>query len=475
MLSAYVVKHEKTFVHTSPYSYFCMIRIYRNMKRILPVVSVILTLFGCQSLGFYGSYDYAFIGVSDYNMSDTARVENHNYEDSLISINWSINNGWGFDFALTNKTNGNIEIDWRKVSFISPCGYMSRSTVDFNSFIPPAATISQRLRWAKFSPMPMASLEAYNYNIWSTYKIIEIRPTYYIEIRDAWKSMLGKQFSVNPATITKPLRILEEKGYVSIVPKLGAFVISKGNTVITHTLGVICIRQNGEFDESEQRYLRSLYHYSPYTVSQIAAEIDSEAEQQGFHAILIHIGAEQLRQNPAYLTTLPVDGMIFIFSSLTYEIAEILKKKHIPFISTNACYSISEVNYIDFNMVQGIGDLLSLLLAQGYTRIAYFAPAGKYGFKQRIYNMFRKKLGNLFHEEFFVTGSDSSGEESTLENDPERISACAEKLLCGTKDVPEVILCNADLADLLETMITNLLLQKDCHGTSHSDLHSFCD
>ena len=196
MLSAYVVKHEKTFVHTSPYSYFCMIRIYRNMKRILPVVSVILTLFGCQSLGFYGSYDYAFIGVSDYNMSDTARVENHNYEDSLISINWSINNGWGFDFALTNKTNGNIEIDWRKVSFISPCGYMSRSTVDFNSFIPPAATISQRLRWAKFSPMPMASLEAYNYNIWSTYKIIEIRPTYYIEIRDAWKSMLGKQFSV---------------------------------------------------------------------------------------------------------------------------------------------------------------------------------------------------------------------------------------------------------------------------------------
>ena len=264
---------------------------------------------------------------------------------------------------------------------------------------------------------------------------------------------LGKQFSVNPATITKALRILEEKGYVSIVPKLGAFVISKGNTVITHTLGVICIRQNGEFDESEQRYLRSLYHYSPYTVSQIAAEIDTEAEQQGFHAILIHIGAEQLRQNPAYLTTLPVDGMIFIFSSLTYEIAEILKKKHIPFISTNACYSISEVNYIDFNMVQGIGDLLSLLLAQGYTRIAYFAPAGKYGFKQRIYNMFRKKLGNLFHEEFFVTGSDSSGEESTLENDPERISACAEKLLCGTKDVPEVILCNADLADLLETMI----------------------
>ena len=68
---------------------------------------------------------------------------------------------------------------------------------------------------------------------------------------------LGKRFGVNPATITKALRILEEKGYVSIVPKLGAFVISKGNTVSSHTLGVICIRQDGEVDESEQRYLNS--------------------------------------------------------------------------------------------------------------------------------------------------------------------------------------------------------------------------
>ncbi len=264
---------------------------------------------------------------------------------------------------------------------------------------------------------------------------------------------LGKRFGVNPATITKALRILEEKGYVSIVPKLGAFVISKGNTVSSHTLGVICIRQDGEVDESEQRYLNSLYHYSPYTVSQIAAEIDSEAVRKGFHAILIHIGAEQLRQNPAYLTTLPVDGMIFIFSSLTYEIADILKKKHIPFISANACYGISEVNYIDFNMIQGIGDLLDLLLERGYKRIAYFAPSGSYGFNERICNLFRKKLGPLFHEELFVTGSDSFGEESNRRKDPEQICACAEKLLCGTEEAPEVILCNADLADPLEAMI----------------------
>ena len=84
--------------------------------------------------------------------------------------------------------------------------------------------------------------------------------------------VLGRQFGVNPATISKALRVLEEKGYVSIIPNSGAFVIPRGNTISNHTIGVICIRRSGEEEVTEQRYLNSRYHYSPYTVSQIAAE-----------------------------------------------------------------------------------------------------------------------------------------------------------------------------------------------------------
>ncbi len=266
--------------------------------------------------------------------------------------------------------------------------------------------------------------------------------------------VLGRQFGVNPATISKALRVLEEKGYVSIIPNSGAFVIPRGNTISNHTIGVICIRRSGEEEVTEQRYLNSRYHYSPYTVSQIAAEIDGEAARAGFHAILVHIGAEQLRQNPAYLTTLPVDGMIFIFSSLTYEIADVLKKKHIPFISANGCYGISEVNYIDFNMAQGIGDFLDELRERGYTRIGYFGPPGKYGFNERVYNIFRKKLGPLFRPHLFAAEAESFDLEFSRED--ESPEARARALIGTPGELPEVILCNADLADPLEKTIRDL-------------------
>lgn len=266
--------------------------------------------------------------------------------------------------------------------------------------------------------------------------------------------VLGRQFGVNPATISKALRVLEEKGYVSIIPNSGAFVIPRGNTISNHTIGVICIRRSGEEEVTEQRYLNSRYHYSPYTVSQIAAELDGEAARAGFHAILVHIGAEQLRQNPAYLTTLPVDGMIFIFSSLTYEIADVLKKKHIPFISANACYGISEVNYIDFNMAQGIGDFLDELRERGYTRIGYFGPPGKYGFNERVYNIFRKKLGPLFRPHLFAAEAESFDLEFSRED--ESPEARARALIGTPGELPEVILCNADLADPLEKTIRDL-------------------
>lgn len=169
----------------------------RKSFRILAVaVCVMATLTGCRSLGFYGRYDYSFVGVSDYNLTDTVAVEDGvHYSDSLIDIRWTIVNST-FTFNLTNNTNENIEIDWRKVSFISPAGNISRSAVEFNSFIPPKTSMNQTLRWTRFAPAAMVNMAPYNYTIWSTYRIIEIRPTYYIAVRDAWKDMLGTQFSV---------------------------------------------------------------------------------------------------------------------------------------------------------------------------------------------------------------------------------------------------------------------------------------
>ena len=167
------------------------------MRNLLLVISIILILPGCQrALGFYGSYDYSFVGVSDNELKDTLSVSNTVYSDSLITMRWRMDLRYLFHFDLENKTDENIEIDWRKVSFITPSGQIVRSVVDFASFIPPKSHLSDFMRWERFRPWGLANFEDIDYHVWFTYRAIEIRPTYYIEVRDSWKDFLGTRFSV---------------------------------------------------------------------------------------------------------------------------------------------------------------------------------------------------------------------------------------------------------------------------------------
>lgn len=166
------------------------------MRNLIIFLFSIITLSGCRALGFYGSYDYSLVGVSGYNLTDTVYVEDGmHYSDSLIAMQWSITNST-FLFHLTNKTDGNIEIDWRKISFISPGGGLTQANVRYNSFIPPKTSFSNPIRWNRFAPVPLINVGGYNYTVWGSARIIEIRPTYYIAVRDAWKDVLGTQFSI---------------------------------------------------------------------------------------------------------------------------------------------------------------------------------------------------------------------------------------------------------------------------------------
>ena len=176
------------------------------MKNLLIAAMALLSIAGCRALCFYGHYGYDFVGVTDNEFKDTVFTDkiltndsligrSNVYEDSLISIIWKIENN-NIRYELYNKTDENIEIDWRKVAFITPGGTMTRSAVNFNSFVPPHTTMVQNMQWQRFIPNSLYNLKRYNYTIWSTYKIIEIRPTYYIDVRDAWKEVLGRQFSI---------------------------------------------------------------------------------------------------------------------------------------------------------------------------------------------------------------------------------------------------------------------------------------
>ena len=169
------------------------------------VLSSVIFLTGCKSTGFIGSYEYGFVGVSDYNLEDTVSVEGGVYENDMVKVSWYIG-GYrnSFNLKLENKTNGNIEIDWRKVSFISPGGTLARSVIEEVTFIPPKTALEKAMRWSRFTPVSLLNVPniGYKYTIWGTWKIIEIRGTHDIIVRDAWKEILGTPFSVYlPMTI----------------------------------------------------------------------------------------------------------------------------------------------------------------------------------------------------------------------------------------------------------------------------------
>lgn len=167
------------------------------MRNFLVVLFALLALTGCRSLVFRGIYQYDFVGVADYNLKDTVAVSEGVYEDSLVKVQWYVD-GHILHFQLENLSDENIEIDWRKVSFISPGGTLTRSVIDENSFIPPKTSLSKVMRWQRFTPVALLNVPRlrYKYTIWGTWKIVEIRATHDIEVRDAWKEILGTPFGV---------------------------------------------------------------------------------------------------------------------------------------------------------------------------------------------------------------------------------------------------------------------------------------
>lgn len=180
-----------------------------DMKKhhIYLLAAIVMAALSSCGTAYYGSYEYSFVGVTDNRLADTLSAIDGEYEDSLITASWGFVGNLMF-IDLYNKTDEDIVIDWRKVSLIFE-GSMTRAAYDFETFIPPHTFLKQQIRWTRFTPVILYSLNPYNYYGYHTYKIIEIRPTYELEVRNSWTRLLGTQFSVYmPMTING-----EEKSY----------------------------------------------------------------------------------------------------------------------------------------------------------------------------------------------------------------------------------------------------------------------
>ena len=118
---------------------------------------------------------------------------------------------------------------------------------------------------------------------------------------------LSREFGVNQLTMSKAIRLLEEKGLVTINGTRGTFVNEERRSrPVYKVIGLVGVTKLDERD-----YI--LDNLEPY------------AERSGYHLLGITGSMELFATRTQLLTTFPVDGLIFCYSSLTSGIAAYLQ------------------------------------------------------------------------------------------------------------------------------------------------------
>lgn len=190
---------------------------------------------------------------------------------------------------------------------------------------------------------------------------------------------LAKHYNVAPGTVSKAVKVLSKKGRVTVQGTKGAFISnSLGNRPRYGVIGEVgLMHRHGENMELHK--------------------IESEAARQKFGILTIGTSIELANASPSFYTQLPVDGLIFTNSILRKQIATVLRKVGIPFVSTNRIFEAEGIDWVDYDTPRAVKEALTLLSAQGHKHIALV------GFKQTftgllieirdVYNKFCSEKG----------------------------------------------------------------------------------
>ena len=231
----------------------------------------------------------------------------------------------------------------------------------------------------------------------------------YVEIADLvlsdidthrWKErlpgihVLAKYYDVAPATISKAVKILAQRGIVTIQGTRGVFISNKCS--VRPKYGVIgeigLVHRHGDDKELQT--------------------IESEAARHKLKVLTIGTSVGLANASPLFYTQLPVDGLIFTNSTLRKPIIELLRHTGTPFVSTNRIYDVEGVDWVDFDVPGIVNEALLKLSRLGHNRIAFI------GFKQTITGLYNelKKIHHMFCKENKVSAESLWHETTTTTN-----------------------------------------------------------
>jgi DNA-binding LacI/PurR family transcriptional regulator len=169
---------------------------------------------------------------------------------------------------------------------------------------------------------------------------------------------LAKHYAVAPATVSKAIKILAQKGQITIQGTKGTYIsTTTKNRPRYQVIGEVgLVHQKGGDNELQK--------------------MESEAAHHKMTVLTIGTSIQLANTSPSFYAHLPVDGLLFTNSTLRKPIAVTLREAGIPFVSVNRMFDVAGVDWVDYDVPKALKDALAILSAQGHKRIAVV------GFKQ---------------------------------------------------------------------------------------------
>lgn len=239
---------------------------------------------------------------------------------------------------------------------------------------------------------------------------------------------LGKALKADPATVLKALKVLEDKNIVTINGKKGTFITQPGEKPKHHVIGLVGIPT----EDVLQRY------------SSEFAAIEKVAGKADFRVIGISHNNQLFVNDMELLLQFPVDGYVFMYSSLTTEIASFLKRKGMKFVACNDTVGIPGVSWIDFDSAFVFRTGFEYLIELGHKKIAYlefFNP--NYNYSGRIRSVYKEMSAAndmSFNESFFISKSVAPYYKLHGEAYQYAFGYECAKSLCGKSGAPTAVM-----------------------------------
>ncbi len=235
---------------------------------------------------------------------------------------------------------------------------------------------------------------------------------------------LSKEFGVNPATVSKAVRLLEDRGMLTINGTRGTFVTESARKIY---------KRIGLLDTMER-------FFSPEEKNSIVRL----CEKNGYEHVAIEYNNPNSKNGISFISNLPVDGFVLNYTTLTPELVISLRQSGKQFVSANQMFDIPGASWVDFDNEATIEKALNILTSAGRKRIALISfKWGLQGHHQGIKTVYKNCMNKIsaFDEKLWYAEKDymdyfnKYGDNAYLELGKEAVS-----YLMKLKDAPDAIL-----------------------------------